>query len=50
MPVMVPADVHEPDEAAVFGTGNCKCANQPAVVELPVVLLASDLPPALPIR
>jgi hypothetical protein len=49
-PTMVSTDVHWPDEAALRAARNRKCASKPLGVELLVVLLAADLPPALPVR
>jgi hypothetical protein len=48
IPEVVPADVHEPDKAALPAARNRKCATKPVAVELPVVLLAGELPLALP--
>jgi hypothetical protein len=49
-PGIIPADVHEPDEAALSTARNRKCASKIWAVELLVVLLAGDLPPTLPVR
>jgi hypothetical protein len=43
---MVPADVQQPNESAGRTTRNRKCGSKPAGVELLVILLASDFPPA----
>jgi hypothetical protein len=48
-PTVVPADVHDPDEAALLAIRNRKCSSQKAAVELLIVLLAGDLSPALPV-
>jgi hypothetical protein len=44
IPPVVPADVHQPDEAALPATRNGKCAKKPLAVEQLVVLLAGDIP------
>jgi hypothetical protein len=49
-PIVVPADIHQPDEAALSAARNRKCGGKSAAVQLSVVLLAGDLPPALPVR
>jgi hypothetical protein len=43
---VIPADVRQPDEAALPATRNGKYASKPAAVELLVVFLS----PALPVR
>jgi hypothetical protein len=50
IPVVIPADVHQPDEAALHATRNHKCASRQPAVDLAVVLLAGNLPPVLPVR
>jgi hypothetical protein len=45
-PAVVPVDVHQPDEAAAPVICNRKCGRKPT----PVALLASDLPPVLPVH
>jgi hypothetical protein len=42
---MIPADVHQPDEAALRAVCNHKCAGRPVVVRL-----TGNLPPGLSIR
>jgi hypothetical protein len=49
-PVAVPVDIHQPDEPALPAAGQRKCASKPTAVEPVVVLIASDLPPALSVR
>jgi hypothetical protein len=48
--LVVLADVHQPDEAALPATSKRKCATSKCAIELSVIFLAGDLPPALPIR
>jgi hypothetical protein len=50
IPEVIPADVHQPDEVTFIGVRNRKYACKTWAVELPIVLLAGDLPPALSIR
>jgi hypothetical protein len=50
IPVVIPADVHQPDEAAVPAASNRKCACKKHVAELFAVLLAGDIPLAIPVR
>jgi hypothetical protein len=45
-PPVVPAHVHQPDEAALFGARNRKCTMKHGAVDLPVILLAGDLSPS----
>jgi hypothetical protein len=47
--MVIPADIHEPDEAALLAARNRKRARKIGAVEL-LVVLAGDLPPALPVR
>jgi hypothetical protein len=47
-PEVIPADVHQPDEAALPAARNRKCASKISAVEALVVLLAGNLPPAFP--
>jgi hypothetical protein len=49
IPVVVRADVHQPDEATLSTARNRKCGSKPAAVELLIVLLAGWMP-VLPIR
>jgi hypothetical protein len=49
-PQVVPADVDQPDEAALPAARNGKCACKQAAIELRVVLLAGGFPPVLPVR
>jgi hypothetical protein len=49
IPVVVCADVYQPDEATLSTARNRKCGSKPAAVELLIVLLARWLP-VLPIR
>jgi hypothetical protein len=48
-PRVIPADVHEPDEAAIPPVRNHKCASSPAAIDAIVVLFAGYLPPSFPI-
>jgi hypothetical protein len=49
-PEVVPADLNQPDKVALPAARNRKRASQQLVGELLVVLLAGDLPPALPVH
>jgi hypothetical protein len=49
-PKAIPADVHQPHEAALPAARNRKCACKRLAAELVVVLLAGDLPPTLPVH
>jgi hypothetical protein len=50
VPVVIPADLHEPDEAALLAVRDGESASKLRAVELLLVLLAGNLPPVLPVR
>jgi hypothetical protein len=47
---VIPTDRHQPDEPALRGPRNRKCACKSPAVELLVALLAANLLPTLPVR
>jgi hypothetical protein len=47
---VIPADIHQLDEAALSTACNRKCACKPAAAELPVVLLVGAFLPGCPVR
>jgi hypothetical protein len=48
--VVIPADVHQPDEAALPAARNRKYGSKQAAGEFPVVLLTGNLLPVLPVN
>jgi hypothetical protein len=50
IPAVVPADVHEPDAAALLAARNRKYTNKTITVEMLAFLIAGDLPPVLSVR
>jgi hypothetical protein len=50
IPEVIPASVHQPDDAALLAARNRKRASRTRSVDLLAVLIAGDLPPVLPVR
>jgi hypothetical protein len=49
-PDVISVDIHQSDEAALSSGRNRTCTIKTPAIELPLVLLAGDLSPTLPVR